>query len=162
MRCPGCGKAMQKVDENYHFTGSGLDNVYLSGIPVFKCRCGETIARIPIMKELLETIGEAIVNKPAPLVGKEVRFLRKNVGLKAETFAKYLGVDASTFSRWENSKKQIGVPSDRLIRLCYASLMGYEDFKRILDEFLSLREKATTTRINVTKSARKGYHAVYA
>lgn len=161
MRCPTCGETMKKADQKYHFTGAGLDNVYLSGVPVYACVCGESVAKIPMMKALLEAIGEAIVNKPGPLTGKEVRFLRKNTGLKAETFAKYLGVDTATFSRWENGKKPIGTTSDRLLRLCYATIMEYQDFQRILEEFLSLREVAKENRIDVTRSPRRGYHAVY-
>ena len=77
MRCSLCSKPMKKVKTPYHFKGSGLDNVYLSGIPVYRCACGEVIAKIPHMKELLETIGEAIVNKPAPLTEKRFDFFER-------------------------------------------------------------------------------------
>ena len=145
------------------FGSCGLGNVYLSGIPVYKCTsCGDTVARIPMMGELLKTIGEVVVNKPALLSGSEIRFMRKNEKMLAKTFVKYLGVDPSTYSRWENGKARAGRTSDRLIRLCYATLMEYEDQGRILAECLNLRDETSKKRIDVTRSPRKGYHAVYA
>lgn len=162
MRCSLCSKPMKKVKMPYHFKGSGLDNVYLSGIPVYRCACGEVIAKIPHMKELLETIGEAIVNKPAPLTGKEIRFLRKNSGNTAEMFARLLHADPSTLSRWETGKNPIGAQSDRLIRLLYAFLMNFEDRDRLFEVFLKLRDAREIRRIKVTRSPRKGYQIAYA
>ncbi len=162
-KCLQCNRPMRKVNQKYHFRGCGLDHVYLSGIPVYKCTsCGDVVARIPMIGELLKTIGEAVVNKPGPLSGPEIRFLRKNAKMLAETFVKYLGVDPSTYSRWENGKARVGRTSDRLIRLCYATLMKYEDQGRILEEFLNLKDETSKKRIDVTRSPRRGYHAVYA
>lgn len=160
MKCHECGQLMRKVKENYHFTECGLDYVYLSGIPIFKCACGATTAKIPNMKDLLNTIGEAIVNKPTRLTGFEVRYLRKNVGLSATAFARYLAIDPATLSRWERNKRVIGKTSDLLVRLCYAVLMEYEHAQRIMEIFISLREKAGR-KIEVKPSSRKGYEAAY-
>ncbi|MFQ5912310.1 MAG: type II TA system antitoxin MqsA family protein [Nitrospinota bacterium] len=161
MKCQECGKVMRKVQEEYRFTESGLENVYLVGIQVFRCDDGHVTAKIPKMKDLLDAIGEAIVNKPESLTGQEVRYLRKHMGLSAVNFAKRLGVDPATFSRWENGAR-IGPTSDRLIRLCYAGLMGYQNAQRIINEFESLRDEITMNRIEVRRSSREGYQASYA
>ncbi len=45
--------------------------------------------------------------------------LRKDLHLKAKELAALLGVTVSTVSRWENGKKEIGEPHDRLLRSVY-------------------------------------------
>jgi transcriptional regulator with XRE-family HTH domain len=50
---------------------------------------------------------------------EEIKFLRKDLHLKAKELALTLGVTASTVSRWENGKKEIGEAHDRLFRSIY-------------------------------------------
>ena len=64
-------------------------------------------------------MAEAFALKPSMLDGSELRFIRKELKLSAKEFAHLLGVDHSTVSRWENGKKRLGRPNDRLVRLFY-------------------------------------------
>ena len=56
--------------------------------------------------------------------GKEIRFLRRNMGLKAVELQEYLGVDNATISRWEHGSQNITPPHDRLLRMFYATFKG--------------------------------------
>ncbi|MBI4838849.1 MAG: helix-turn-helix domain-containing protein [Nitrospirae bacterium] len=112
---------MASKKEKYHYTESGLDNVFLY-TRIYKCECGETIVDIPNIYGLNELIAQIIVKKSAMLKGKEIRFIRKQLHLKATEFASRLGVDKVTVSRWENDEEKIGVANDRLIRMIYTQI----------------------------------------
>ncbi|MFP4381979.1 MAG: type II TA system antitoxin MqsA family protein, partial [Candidatus Sumerlaeia bacterium] len=108
MRCLLCKKGdLISNREEYHYTESGLDNIYLENIEVSRCSaCHEEIVSIPAMPELNSLIGLILIKKKSPLNGKEIRYLRKNIGLKANEVAELMGVDTSTFSRWESGKQK--------------------------------------------------------
>ncbi len=59
------------------------------------------------------------------------------MGLKAKDFAEYLGVNNVTVSRWERGEERPPQPTDRLIRLFYAGIMGLKDIAHelIMDMF---------------------------
>jgi len=136
MICHECNSNMKESQEVYHYTESGLDNVYLGNICMHRCKCGESFPSIHNIIELNTVIGREIVKKPTSLDGREIVFLRKNVGLNAKTFADYLGIDKSTLSRWENNQQIIAKSNDRFIRLIYATLKGLpgEDIDNLLKE----------------------------
>jgi len=106
--------------EPFHFTDSGLSNVYLIGIKYYVCECGNVVAEIPAVKQLMRLIARDLVEGTASLISDEVRFLRKRLGRKSIEFAKELGVEPETLSRIENGKVPITEPLDKLIRLVYA------------------------------------------
>ncbi len=121
-KCPTCGSdrfAFTKA--HHHFLESGLENVHLTNVEIGICGdCGEKIVSIPHSTELMRSIGESILLKPAYLNSAEIRFLRKNLHLKINEFARLLGVDRVTVSRWENEHEKPSRAVDRLVRLTYA------------------------------------------
>lgn len=158
MTCPTCGKEMTAVEKTYRYLESGLDYVYLEGIPVFECPNGHKLPRIPKMKELLDVIADAVLRKSTPLTGDDVRFLRKRIGLRAVVFGQYLGVNASTISRWETGKEKIGPQSDRLIRLLYAIIQSHPRTSELLQEFTELRAKADRKKTRITITSKEGHY----
>lgn len=119
--CALCNGPVEVVkDKPYEYTESGLD-VVLYGITQYRCaECGETFAALPKIQDLHKVIGKDIcANKKALLKPEEIIFLRKNMHLKAKDMAKILGVTPSVYSRWENGKKTISDPYDRLLRMVY-------------------------------------------
>jgi len=131
--CFQCGGELQ-VNKNkpYHYTESGLDNVVLFGINQYKCKaCSETFVSIPMMEELHLLLGRELCCKKGLLTGKEVKFIRKELHMKAKEMAQALGVTASTVSRWENDKEPIGETHDRLLRSFYM-LYASEQTEKIL------------------------------
>lgn len=124
MRCPDCGREMTRRLGEHLYIESGLDNVRLSDVELWSCECGATAVGIPAVPELHTMIGQHLLRKPALLSGAEIRFLRKNMGYSSKGFAELLGIDKATVSRWENDKQAPDRPTDRLIRLVYASNKG--------------------------------------
>jgi putative zinc finger/helix-turn-helix YgiT family protein len=92
-----------------------------AGITLHKCRkCGELLPEIPSIKKLHAKIALELLYKEGPLTGEEIRFLRKEMRLKANELAALLGVHKVMVSRWENNNEKIGPSSDRLLWYIYA------------------------------------------
>ena len=120
MQCDTCKRQLKKKRvKEYQYKESGLPNVLLADIDVLECpSCGTQSPLIPAVARLHEALAEAIALKPEPLHGRELRFLRKQLKLSAREFARLIGVDHSTLSRWENAES-FGKQSDSLVRLFY-------------------------------------------
>ena len=119
MKCRKCGQDYMESTGDYHFKSSRLDNAYIQDANLIHCGCGVGL-KIRAMGSVLDELGNAVINKPGPLNGQEIRYLRKNVGLSAREFAKMLEVNHTTLSKWENGRAP-GRPNDLLIRLVYAA-----------------------------------------
>lgn len=121
MNCSVCGsKLVLRASSEYHFEECGLDYVYLKGITIHHCpHCSSEAPEIGNMRELHLLISLWIVQQRAPLTGPEIKFLRKNLGLKAKELARQMDYDPSTFSRFENDKEQLGPQGDRLLRVLF-------------------------------------------
>jgi len=153
MKCLDCNKDMTVSKEVYHYTESGLDNVYLENVEIYRCECGEEFASIPAIIELNSVIGLNLIKKKTYLNGSEIRFLRKNAGLTAKSFAAYIGVNKSTLSRWENNKQDIDKSNDRLVRLVYANMKGIpqEEIRSFLKEIIrEIGRWEQSTNINIS------------
>jgi transcriptional regulator with XRE-family HTH domain len=60
------------------------------------------------------------------LLGEELRFLRKHVGLSGVEFATRVQIDASTLSRIENDQQPMGKSTDMLARAVVAAAIEHE------------------------------------
>jgi putative zinc finger/helix-turn-helix YgiT family protein len=119
-RCRVCGTRMEVRHENYKYDASGLDNITLENIEVRHCpKCGERQALIPALAELHKSIALALAEKRERLMPREIRFLRKYLGLSGADFAAKIGVDPATVSRYENTSdpQSMGKQTERLLRL---------------------------------------------
>lgn len=124
MECPMCGATTRQESRTHHYKESGLPNVYIKGVSVDVCICGEEYIQIPGINEIDRFIGEKLLAKEQLLTGEEIKFLRKWLDLTSEEFAGAIGVGRATISRWENSKTPIHKLTDRLIRLYVAGMKG--------------------------------------
>lgn len=122
-KCPICGGVIETIrNQPYEYTESGLD-VLLLGITQYRCQeCEESFAAIPNTEQLHTTIALDICkHKKALLLPEEIKFLRKELGLKAKDLALAMGVKAEAISRWENGKSVISESNDRMLRMIYRS-----------------------------------------
>lgn len=143
MRCVECGGKMttQKA-KSYRYTESGLSNVFLSGIAVHQCRsCGVKYPEIPRIQDLHLGIAKLLAFKDGPLAGEEIRFLRKEMGLKAKDLANQMGVTKQHFSKWENNEEPIGAGTDRLLRCLFLlDLIKRKELKEFVNPIRELSE----------------------
>lgn len=120
MRCTECGRAMKTRRENYRYDASGLP-VTLAGVEVSRCpKCGAHEVAIPRIEELHRVIALAVISKSGRLAPPEIRYLRKFLDWSGAEFARHVGVDVATVSRWENGQQSMGPVADRLLRMIVA------------------------------------------
>jgi transcriptional regulator with XRE-family HTH domain len=127
----------------YHYTECGLDNVFIEGMEVLQDHAGEETLEIPAIGMLHSVIAESIVMLPSKMSGKELRFLRTEMGLTQEKLADVLKVTLLTISRWEREESPIKDTAEMLIRL-----MAVEHLK------LGVSLDVDTVSAKVTRAAR--------
>jgi putative transcriptional regulator len=109
----------------YHYTESGLDNVFLlNGYEIHKTPYGEGVS-IQNSEALHRAIGRWLVELPAPLRGAELRFLRLEMELSQKQLAALIGSTEQNVRRWEKAQqKPVPGPADRLLRALYSEATG--------------------------------------
>jgi putative zinc finger/helix-turn-helix YgiT family protein len=125
-------KRTATADKPFLFTWSGLPNVYLAGIQYEECqRCHKVAGRFPAPLRLLDVLTKAVAEKPSPLTGLEIRYLRKSLGKKAIDFATLIGVSPEQVSRWENGHNSPEKSADKLIRLLATRRVDSEELNTL-------------------------------
>ena len=125
MKCIKCNAVMKELKRQpYHYTESGLNNVYLYGVTEYECpKCDNKMIRIPRITRLHIIIAIAISQKPERLTGEEIRFMRKEVGMTGKAFAEAIGVTPVSLSRWETNEVKHSDSHDKHIRLIFRFMM---------------------------------------
>jgi putative zinc finger/helix-turn-helix YgiT family protein len=165
--CPKCGKLRETSRSDYKYLESGLDNVIICDIDMIKCSCGEESALIPRILAVHEAIANCLLEKETQLTGKEIRFLRKEMGLRGKDFANLVSVNNATLSRWENGKTTPSVKADRLIRVLYAVKMkparelASITFKAISRGQSEIAIHVMTTRDKINLAFKRANYALY-
>ena len=128
--------------DRYRYTESGLDNIYLvNGFERLSTPRGESV-RVFNEEGLLEAIGCWLVTEKKWLNGKEVRFLRKELGLTQQDLSAILGIDVQAFARWETGRRSRQAASaDRLLRVLYIEhVRGNPRIRECLQKLAELDE----------------------
>lgn len=147
------------MTDKYHYTESGLDNVWLlDGFEFVDHPAGKQV-RIMDIEELHRVIGEILADKKGDLTGKEIRFLRQEMLMSQAFLAKLLGVTEQTVHRWETGKADVPKPAESLIRFIYR---GHFDNKhgihvrQALEELADLEDQLD--RMNFKNKHQHWYH----
>jgi putative transcriptional regulator len=130
----------------YHYTDSGLDNVYLlNGFAVHKTKYGEGVS-IDDTAGLHRLIGRWLIDLPKPLTGAEFRFLRLEMDLSQARIAAIIGSTEQNVRRWESTRtKPIQGPADRLLRALYNEYIGGDgSIRHMVDRLAELDEVSST------------------
>jgi YgiT-type zinc finger domain-containing protein len=121
--CSNCGADVEVKRGNYEFHESGLDYVVLHNVELITClSCGNADPIIRSRKKLFRNLLVAVAGKPEPLGGQDLRFIRKQLGMTQEAFARLIRTDKTKISKWETEADPIGPQSDLLIRAIAVSL----------------------------------------
>ena len=126
----------------YHYTGSGLDNIYLvNGYDFHETPYGKGVT-IDNTESLHKAIGRWLIALPMPMNGAELRFLRLEMELTQKHLADIIGATEQTFRLWEKHRgKAIPGPADRLIRSLYAEYIGGDgSLRRMLERLAELEQ----------------------
>ncbi|SAI19620.1 putative zinc finger/helix-turn-helix protein%2C YgiT family [Bordetella ansorpii] len=121
----------------YHYTESGLQNVWLLNGYTIREFDGEDAVSITDADELHRVIGRALACKPF-LTGTELRFLRKELGLSQKRLGDMLGSTEQTVSLWER-KGKMPKGLDRIVRALYLEhLDGNVKIQAMIERLIEL------------------------
>ncbi len=124
-----------KVVKGYY----GLEYVTVV-LPVGSSKHGDVI--VVDFGEVEVKVARLLIEKRVPLRGKEIKFLRKAIGLSLEKFGAELGVSAPAILKWEREKEdqRLDPINEVAVRALLAEKLGV----RITGTFSALRgeEKA--------------------
>jgi DNA-binding transcriptional regulator YiaG len=92
-----------KKTETFVYNGLGFP-VKLINVPMIKV-LGKWAMNINLNKLQLAAL-RALLNKPSPLTGDELRFIRKFLNMSKAEFGEIFGVSHVAVGKWENGKNQ--------------------------------------------------------
>jgi putative transcriptional regulator len=113
------GAPVNDDEKRYHYTGCGLDRIYLFNGFIRHERDGEIGVAITDIDGLHAAIATTIVWNKSLLDGRELRFLRKLMGITQADLATWLRCDAQSVARWEKGENRINGAADGMVRLLY-------------------------------------------
>lgn len=88
----------------YHYRGCGLDNVWLlNGYELHDTPYGKGVSFVDV-EGLDAAIAKALTEKPAPLTGRELRFLRIMLDMSQKSLGELFSKSAQTVALWEKSE----------------------------------------------------------
>lgn len=123
-------------------------------------KTGEEKINVPDVIGLISAVVRARVEHPRKLNGKEIRFVRNALRLKANQIAKFLDMTPEHFSRCEKGSKIMALPSEKYFRLFAYVATHSSDPEDLLLKVIEGRTKLAATEIeksikNVDSVAKK-------
>lgn len=100
----------------YHYIESGLDHVYITGLTPIVDDDGDEVIEIPYVAGLHAEIARGIVLSKGAIDGKELRFLRTEMGMTQAQLSEKVDVDAQTVGRWEREETPVSSTAELVIR----------------------------------------------
>ena len=86
-----------------------------------------------------------LIHKPCPLTGKELRFMRKFLGMSTTEFGEKVGVSHAAVVKWEKEQAQMSPAQESYMRLflceCFRDSELLRIYREIRPEMLAKAEK---------------------
>ncbi len=107
----------------YHYTESGLNNVYLSNGFTTEALDGEDYVSVENIEGLWKAIGLHLVMHQKTLAPEEIKFLRRQMDMTQAELGAFLRVSDQTVARWEKGRVADGMPgpADVALRIAFLS-----------------------------------------
>jgi DNA-binding transcriptional regulator YiaG len=105
------------ISEPLHYTGCGLNNIYLASGYQVREVAGERYVSIRDLEDLHRAIALFLVSHRKVLSGQEIRFLRKHLGFTQKKLGGRLRVSDQSVARYEKDQTVLEGPADALLRL---------------------------------------------
>ena len=146
---------METKKETLIFNGLGFP-IELIDCPMKKM-LGEWVIDINL-NALQLLVFKGLIHKPSPLTGREMRFMRKFMGLTTEELGKKLDVSHAAVVKWEKEKPKMSLVTDVYIRMLFMGMLKdmeiHSIFTEIKPEILAEAEKELL-KINATSLLKK-------
>ena len=112
------------MTKEFRYIASGLDNIVLVGLKECIDEDGDPCIEIPHITELHRVIARGIVTRDHGMSGKELKFLRTEMGMTQAEVAKVVNREPLTIGRWERGEIEIDPNAEALLRLVAIERLG--------------------------------------
>jgi DNA-binding transcriptional regulator YiaG len=140
MTCYECGAATQQTAGTEPLMGLPTVSV---DVTVLTCTNGHREVMHHAILRTMETVANTLANKKTQLTGQEIRFLRKQLGLSGQDFAKFMLVTPEWVSKWENEKASMSQANEQRLRT------AVQHGVKIFDYDIKIEKKAKPMRMRV-------------
>lgn len=103
----------------YHYSESGLSNVFLKNGYSVEVIDGDEYVSIDDLNDLHRVLGTSVVGKTTPLTREEFKFLRIELNLSQRMLGNRFGVSEQTIARYEKGQSEIPRTTDATLRSLY-------------------------------------------
>jgi putative transcriptional regulator len=132
----------------YHYTMSGLDDVYLTSGYDTVDEDGEEGIVIHDLDGLHAAIGLFLAESKKALNGKEIRFLRHEMDLTQAHLGELLSVSDQTVARWEKGETTVDGPAELLLRAFYLGHANENvDIRKLAEDLRAIDAPASEKQI---------------
>ncbi len=108
----------------YHYTESGLQNVYIEGLEPMVDDDGDITVQIPMINDLHRAIALGIVSHEKGMSSQELRFLRSEMGMTQAELAQLVHRDKQSVGRWERGDCPMEGSVEAIIRAVAIERLG--------------------------------------
>jgi DNA-binding transcriptional regulator YiaG len=138
----------KKVIDRYVYEGLGFPVILIN--IAMKEAFGEWILDMDL-NHLQQMVLRALIHKPVPLNGHELRFIRKYFEMTIVAFGKLLGVTHAAVLKWENNQSHINPATETYIRLFVMDRLQTKDreFRKFYHE-ICIEELAKYRKVGLT------------
>ncbi|OUD09053.1 hypothetical protein BVC71_10085 [Marivivens niveibacter] len=145
----------------YHYIECGLDNVFIDGLTPIIDDEGDEVITIHHIAGLHAEIARGIVGKNGKMTGKELRFLRTEMGYTQAQLAETVNSTGLTLGRWERSEHPIDANAETVIRRIAGEKL-IEAFDRSIEDLVKkIQSDAAASDITIS-SNEEGYQLMAA
>jgi len=136
----------RRIMERYEEEGLGLPYpiVLINAAVEYLDEEGNLVGiSVPNLEGLAAAVAVARAFIPVELDGREVRFMRKVIGVSAKEFAENLHMDPATFSRWEHNKQRVGAWADKEVRMATVAILAQRmpELRADMDALFALKAR---------------------
>lgn len=129
-----------------------LEYVTINAVPLVKTASGKYGIAADVWGKLERLVVAEIIRHKVPIRGKEVKFMRKALGLSSRVLGEMLGLSHVAIQKWEkNEGKRLDLVNEIAVRVVIATHLGIDML--IKDALLKGIEKAAKIEIQAGKVA---------
>lgn len=114
-----CWSGEELSEKPFPYVTTGLDNIFLLNGYEIRAHDGEEYVAVTDVDGLHRAIGRHLVVNRRGLSPKEIKFLRKAMGVTQAELAGKLGNDPQSVARWEKGVCEVPGASEKLLRAVF-------------------------------------------